>query len=95
MPTPPAGSPTLVLVPTDASASETSSAFEINVLATCRLTKRLTIRGGYQLLWINDLAVASEQLRVNDVIEGGAGGRVDASSNLFYHGFVLGAELRW
>jgi hypothetical protein len=53
---------------------------------------RLFLRGGYQMLWIDGLLLAPEQIGVNDFTAGTAGMRFDTA---FLHGAFAGAELRF
>lgn len=53
----------------------------------------LTIRGGYRFMWINNLALAPNQL--NFSAAPGAGQSVDAHDYLYIHGANVGFEARW
>ncbi len=62
---------------------------EIGINGGTYLTANLTLRGGYQLLWINSVALASDQLAASDFF---AGDGIDSSGNVFYHGASVGLE---
>ncbi|MSR56892.1 MAG: hypothetical protein EXS05_04380 [Planctomycetaceae bacterium] len=53
----------------------------------------LSIRGGYRFMWINNLALAPNQL--NFSIDPGSGQSVDAHDYLYIHGMNVGLEARW
>jgi hypothetical protein len=57
------------------------------------VTRHFAIRGGYQLLWISEVALASDQaqlalntLNVNTI---------NSSGDVFYHGALVGGEFTW
>lgn len=66
---------------------------EIGLNANYRLTDRLTVLAGYNLLWVNSLALAPDQLAATDMNTGV--GALDVGGNLFYHGFNFGLEYGW
>lgn len=66
---------------------------ELGFNANYRLTDRLTFLAGYNLLWVNSLALAPDQLAATDLTTGV--GALDVGGNLFYHGFNVGLEYGW
>ncbi len=66
---------------------------ELGFNANYRMTDRLTILAGYNLLWVNSLALAPDQLAATNVNTGV--GALDVGGNLFYHGFSVGLEYGW
>jgi hypothetical protein len=80
------------------SDSDSDVAFvgETGLNLNCRLNYNTSLIVGYRLLWIDGVALASEQidntgnLGVNPIVT-----RVDDSGNLFYHGATLGVEYRY
>lgn len=82
-----------VFAPT-ARGRTTSTAFvgELGVTGICRLTERLALRGGYRLLWIDGVALATDQVAVSDFL---AHTGIDASGDAFYHGAFVGLEYAW
>ena len=80
---------------TDGEASSSQAAFlgEVNLTATYQVTKHFALRGGYQLVWLDGLALASNtallgvQETSNDVI--------DTDGSLFYNGAMMGGEFTW
>jgi hypothetical protein len=65
---------------------------EIGVTGAYRLTDCMALRAGYQLLWLEGVAVATDQMAVSDPFAGTA--TVDASGSPFYHGAVVTLEMR-
>jgi hypothetical protein len=59
------------------------------------VTERLSLRGGYQLLWIDEIALATEQASVNSADFTTAITALDSSASLFYHGANAGMEYAW
>ena len=72
---------------------------EANLLATYRLNYQWTLRGGYQFLYVDGVALASENFnsappalldpdstRVGSINDNGA---------VFLHGWFLGTEFMW
>jgi hypothetical protein len=72
----------------------TSTAFvgELGIFGKCILTDRLALRGGYNTLWLTDVALASEQLTDSDFANGTG---FSNSGDLFYHGATAGLEYSW
>lgn len=73
-----------------ASANHTAFVGEIDLTGLYRLNRNWAIRGGYQLLWIEGVALASDQVAVSDPDNGAA--TLDASGSPFYHGAFVGLE---
>ena len=62
---------------------------ELGVVATYPLSDRWSLRGGYQLLYIDGVALATDQpLFVLTP-------QLDADSSVLYHGAIFGLELAW
>lgn len=77
-----------------AGGRKTTTAFigELGVAALCHLTEHVAIRGGYRLLWIDGVALATDQVAVSDFL---AHTGIDGSGDVFYHGAVVGVECAW
>ena len=77
-------------------ASETDVAFigEAGAMGLFRLTPKTTLRGGYQVLYIDGVALASDNFR-SDTPLGGRTPMIDNSSNLLFHGLNVGCEFTW
>lgn len=76
-------------------ASDSPLAFvgEIGATTAYQVTRHFAIRGGYQLLWISEVALASDQaqlaLNTLDV------NSINSSGDVFYHGALVGGEFTW
>jgi len=75
------------------SSSETVFVGDLALTGVYDLSDRWSLRGGYQLLWLDGVAFAPEQLDNVDIATGV--GAVDTSTTAFYHGFTAGAEFRF
>ena len=80
---------------TDGDAGSSHAAFvgDLSFVATYQVTRHFALRGGYQLLWLDGVALASntallgDQQTSNDVI--------DTDGSLFYNGALVGGEFTW
>ncbi len=72
---------------------------ELGITARYQLTDNLAVRGGYQMVWIEGIALADNQPLDNPLLvdygDYGAFGDLDARGGLFYHGATVGGEFRW
>lgn len=77
------------------TASEDQAAFvgELALTAVYDISQRWSLRGGYQMLWLDGVALAPEQLDNMNIGTGVA--TVDVGQTAFYHGVNLAAEFRW
>jgi hypothetical protein len=83
------------VLPAGAGADKTNTAFlgELGVNLVYQLTDRLGVRGGYQAMWLEGVALAPDQLRVTDVTVPVA--FCDTDGGLFFHGGFVGLEAVW
>jgi len=79
----------VVTVPASGKATSTSFVGEIAMTASCCLTEQLSLRGGYRLLWIDGVALATDQVAASDFFTNTG---INASGDAFYHGAFLGLE---
>ncbi len=63
---------------------------ELGINAKYQLTRHLALRAGYQLLWIEGVALVND-----NQFDALAAGDVNTSGSPFYHGAMVGAELNW
>jgi hypothetical protein len=77
-----------------ASASNVAFCGEVGITATYDLTQRLSLRGGYQLLRLDGVALASQQSIVNPPPLLGAATTVATRGDVFYNGAFIGLEYR-
>ena len=66
---------------------------DINTSVIYRLTEVWGIRAGYNLIWIDGLALAPNQFDFST--DTGAGSRLVSGGGIFMHGANLGLEARW
>lgn len=71
----------------------TSVIGEIDLNASYRLLDWLSFRAGYRFIWINNIAMAPDQL--NFTTDPGAGASVTAHNHLILNGVNVGLEARW
>jgi len=62
---------------------------EVGLYGVYRLTDNLSIRAGYQVMWIQGVALATDQMAVTDFV---AEDGIDVGGGLFYHGGMAGVE---
>ncbi len=75
---------------------QTAFVGEIGLTAVYHLTDHLDARAGYQLMWIDGVALAPDQIPNTDVTPPGPGtAALDANGGVFYHGFHVGFEAWW
>ena len=67
---------------------------EINLSAIYQLTKTWNIRAGYNLLWIDGVALAPNQLDFTYNLPT-TGRQLNTDGGVFYHGASIGLEARW
>ena len=82
--------PGLGAIPANAAGTRTSYLGEVGVLGTYSFTGYLKARAGYQLMWIDGIALAPGQA---SSLLGPA--NLNSRGNSFLHGPVLGLELWW
>ncbi|MEX2188534.1 MAG: BBP7 family outer membrane beta-barrel protein [Pirellulales bacterium] len=83
-----------------ASTNQASFVGELGLLGTYRLSETILLRAGYNVMWIDDVSLASEQLSANEFQTVApppdtALRSVRADGSLFYHGAVVGVEMTW
>jgi hypothetical protein len=79
----------------EGGASDNPVAFvgEIGATTAYQVTRHFAVRGGYQLLWISDVALASDQAQAMiDTLDVNA---MNSSGDVFYHGAMAGGEFTW
>lgn len=74
-----------------ADTGHTSFVGELGLSALYRFTERLSVRATYQMLWLEGIAQASDQIAVSDPFLGVA--TVDTSGSAFYHGVFVGGQI--
>jgi len=77
---------------TSASAGQTSFIGEMNLIGLLRLREHVYLRGGYQVMWIEGLALAPDQVATGNFV---GASTVNTGGGIFLHGAIAGVELRW
>jgi hypothetical protein len=65
---------------------------DIAFLGRYRLNDNVSLNSGYQLLWFDGVALASEQIFATNVVTGGG---IDTDGFVFYHGALLSMDIIW
>lgn len=80
----------------DASDEETDIAFigELRLSACYSLTKHIAILGGYQTMWLDNVALASDAAAITTQVPGGTASPVP-DGRLFYNGALAAIEIMW
>jgi hypothetical protein len=76
------------------SATETAFLGEANLFSNYYLTKHLSIGGGYQVMWLDNLALASDAAAITTQVPGGTASPIP-EGRLFYNGALAAIELSW
>jgi hypothetical protein len=71
----------------------TSFVGDLSFAGVYQLTDHLALRGGYQLLWLSGVAVASEQIPQLNFTANSF--QPDTSHGAFFHGALVGLEATW
>lgn len=82
----------VVTLPVNGSSAHTAFIGEVGAIGAFQLTEHLALRGGYRLLWIDGVALASDQVTVSDFASGTG---FSSSGSVFYHGAFAGIELAY
>lgn len=75
------------------SGSHTAFVGEIGLLGCYQFNEHISVRAGYQVMWIEGVALAAEQIASTNF--GGGVTALDTRGSLFYHGAIAGLELNW
>lgn len=77
----------------NATADQTAFFGEVGLNSTWWITNWLAWRAGYTVLWASGVAVAAEQLPLNNFGSGTAS--IDTNGSVLLHGVTTGIEARW
>jgi hypothetical protein len=80
-----------------ATGEDQTTAFvgDFNFTAGYQLTSHISIQGGYQILWLDNVAIAADSAATTTQIPGGTSSPVDADGRLWYHGATAGFVVTW
>jgi hypothetical protein len=67
---------------------------QLGLQTAVQLSRNIAIRGGYQALFVDNVALAPSQMTVSNWAGGGAGG-ISTSGELLAHGGNIGFEITW
>jgi hypothetical protein len=78
-----------------AVAGRSHAAFlgELGLMGTYQLTTHVALHGGYQVMWIEGVALAPRQIPLTNLGAGTAD--METSGSLFYHGATVGLDVTW
>ncbi|HEX6963068.1 MAG TPA: hypothetical protein VF175_14460, partial [Lacipirellula sp.] len=65
---------------------------DIAFLGRYRINDNVSLNSGYQLLWFDGVALASEQIFATNVLTGSG---IDADGFVFYHGALISMDVIW
>jgi hypothetical protein len=86
----PPGNP--LFSPVNQRDNNTAFLGEIGLVGVYQLTDSIALRGGYQLMWLDGVALASDQVPASNFANGTGN---DVHGDVFFHGFLAGVEARW
>jgi hypothetical protein len=81
------------ITPISVNGGEAAFVGELGLNGRYRWSDRVSIIGGYNVMWISGVALAPNQLATTNYTTGAA--TVDAGGTLFYHGANAGLEYCW
>lgn len=84
---------TTVLRDTSASQGAVSFVGDLNASATWHLNRTWSVRGGYNLMWIEGVALGGNQLDFS--FDADSGRSVNRSGGVFLHGANFGLQAQW
>ncbi len=75
------------------SSGDVAFVGEIDLLGTYPICNHVALQGGYQLLWLDGVALATDQAVNATANASGAG--IDTNGSLFYHGATMALVFTW
>ncbi len=82
------GIPGIGALPTSAASSRASFVGELGLIGTYKLTTYLNVRAGYQVMWVEGIALAPDQENAANFLSAPS---VNNRGGVFLHGAVLGS----
>ncbi len=76
-----------------ANGSQPAFLCELGLIGSYHFSQHVALRGGYQVMWIEGVALAPGQIPVTNLVAGTAD--IATSGGLFYHGATAGLEVTW
>lgn len=68
---------------------------EVSLACAYALLQNLTVRFGYHFLWLDRVALATENFETNPALLQNGPGQLDVAGTVMYHGPFLGAAMTW
>ncbi len=68
---------------------------ELGFTLAYQFTERFSLRGGYQFMWIEGVALPTQQIDYTDLLATPTTAALNASNGLYYQGGSLGLEFIW
>jgi putative beta barrel porin BBP7 len=85
--------PSFVVRQTSSSDSDLAFLGELNLSLIRQVSDHWFVRGGYNLIWIDGIALAPDQLDFS--LTSTSGTTIDDDNTMFLHGVNVGIEARW
>lgn len=82
----------VVTLPAQGARGTTAFVGEVGLSASYGFTERFSVRGGYRLLWVDGVALATDQLAASDFLFASG---INATGDAFYHGAFVGLQYGW
>jgi hypothetical protein len=76
--------------PFEASTNHTAFLGEVGLQCKYQATCHLSLRGGYEAIWLQGVALAPGQIAETNIVSGEIG--INSNSGVFYHGATAGLE---
>jgi hypothetical protein len=77
------------------SGTDTSFVGEVNFTGSYQLSKHWGLRGGYMVMWIQEVTTPADQAAVTVQVPGGTNSPLTTDTDLFYHGVSMSVECVW
>lgn len=76
---------------------EKESAFvgDLQLVASYQLSCHMAVRGGYQMLWLDNVALSGDNASVSQSNPSLLNTSTDSNGQVFYHGAMIGLEFMW
>jgi hypothetical protein len=74
------------------SRGQTAFVGDIQFSGSYWITQHMALRSGYQLLWVDGVALASDQVNASSSITGHG---IHSNGDVFYHGALIGLDFTW
>jgi hypothetical protein len=81
----------------DFGRDESGSALagDLQLVGSYPLTRHIAARGGYQMLWIDNVTLAGDNASVSQINPVLLNNSLDYDGHVFYHGAMIGLEMMW